>query len=65
MVAQPAGALGGILLAALADGTSVSTAMIVGGVICAAAAPLYLPAFRQERQRRLPVDEPDRAALAA
>jgi MFS family permease len=51
MVAQPAGALGAILLAALADGTSLSTAMIVGGIICAAAAPLYIPACRAERAR--------------
>ena len=36
MVSQPAGALGAILLSALADGTSISTAMIVGGIICAA-----------------------------
>jgi MFS family permease len=49
MVAQPAGALGAILLAALADGTSLSTAMVVGGIICAAAAPLYIPAWRAER----------------
>ena len=65
MVGQPAGAIGGIVLAALADGTSVATAMIVGGLICAAAAPLYLPALHQERERRLAVDEPDRAAVAA
>lgn len=51
MVAQPAGALGAILLAALADGTSLSTAMIVGGVICALAAPLYIPVWRAERAR--------------
>jgi MFS family permease len=51
MVAQPAGALGMIMLAALADGTSVATAMIVGGIICAAAAPLYVPAWRAERTR--------------
>jgi predicted MFS family arabinose efflux permease len=51
MVSQPAGALGAILLAALADGTSISTAMIVGGIICAAAAPLYIPAWRAERAR--------------
>jgi len=51
MVAQPAGALGAILLAALADGTSISTAMIVGGIICALAAPLYIPAWRAERAR--------------
>ena len=49
MVAQPAGSLGAITLAALADSTSVSTAIIVGGIICALAAPLYLPAWRQER----------------
>ena len=49
MVAQPAGALGAIMLAALADGTSLSTAMVVGGIICALAAPLYIPAWRAER----------------
>src|SRR3954451_1386532 len=51
MVSQPAGALGAILLAALADGTSISTAMVVGGIICAIAAPLYIPALRAERAR--------------
>ena len=51
MVAQPAGALGAITLAALADGTSISTAMVVGGIICALAAPLYIPAWRAERAR--------------
>ena len=55
MVAQPAGAVGAILLAALADGTSISTAMIVAGIACALAAPLYLPAWRAERERRHPV----------
>lgn len=52
MVAQPAGAIGGIVLAGLADATSISLAMIVGGVICAVAAPLYIPAWRAERARR-------------
>lgn len=51
MVGQPAGALGAILLAALADGTSISTAMVVGGVICALGAPFYIPAWRAERAR--------------
>ena len=51
MVAQPAGALGMIVLTALADATSISTAMIVGGIICALAAPLYIPAWRAERAR--------------
>ena len=35
MVSQPAGAIGAIVLAALADGTSVTTAMVVGGILCA------------------------------
>jgi predicted MFS family arabinose efflux permease len=48
MVAQPAGAAGAIVLLAIADGWSVSTAMIVGGIVCALAAPLYLPARRAE-----------------
>ena len=55
MVSQPAGAIGAIVLASLADATSVSTAMIVGGVVCALAAPLYIPALRAERARRLDV----------
>jgi MFS family permease len=49
MVSQPAGAIGAIVLTAIASGASVSTAMVVGGVVCAAAAPLYLPAWRAER----------------
>jgi MFS family permease len=63
MVGQPAGALGAIVLAALADGTSVATAMIVGGVICAVAAPLYVPAWRAERART--ADLPPLGALAS
>ena len=46
MMAQPAGALGGVVLTALAAATSVSTAMVVGAVVLAVAAPLYLPAGR-------------------
>jgi MFS family permease len=52
MVSQPAGAIGAIVLAALADGTSLTTAMVVGGIACAAAAPLYIPAWRAEKRRR-------------
>ena len=51
MVSQPAGAIGAIVLAALADGTSLTTAMVVGGIACAMAAPLYIPAWRAERRR--------------
>ena len=57
MVSQPAGAIGAIVLAALADGTSVSTAMVVGGLLCAMAAPLYIPAWRAEKARRTRPDE--------
>ncbi|WBB99181.1 MFS transporter [Solwaraspora sp. WMMA2080] len=42
MVAQPAGALGGVVLMAIAGAASVSLAMLVGAVVLAAAAPLYL-----------------------
>jgi MFS family permease len=48
-VAHPAAALGTIVLTALADATSVSTAMLVGAAVLATAAPLYLPAWRQSR----------------
>jgi len=65
MVGQPAGALGGIVLAALADATSVSTAMVIGGIILAMAAPLYLPAMRQERSARPTPQEAEPPALAA
>jgi predicted MFS family arabinose efflux permease len=54
MIGQPAGAIGAIVLSALADGTSLPTAMIVGGIVCALAAPLYLPALRSERAGRKP-----------
>jgi hypothetical protein len=64
MVGQPAFSIGTITLAALADGTSVATAIVVGGVACAIAAPLYLPAWRQERERRAAADA-DQTVLAA
>lgn len=51
MVGQPAGSIGAIVLAAIADGFSVSAAMVVGGIICAVAAPLYLPSRRAEVRR--------------
>lgn len=49
MVAQPAGSIGLIALTGVADAVSVSAAMYVGAVVLALAAPLYLPAWRQER----------------
>ena len=71
MIGQPAGALGAVVLTALADRTSISLAMFVGAVVLAVAAPLYLPAWRAERRRRSgpvghdaadPVRPADRAA---
>jgi hypothetical protein len=54
-----AGALGLIVLTALADATSLDTAMYAGAVVLAAAAPLYIPAWRQSRQK-----EPAKARAA-
>ncbi len=53
MMGQPAAAVGAIALTALAAATSVSTAMVVGAVVLALAAPLYLPA----RKTVMPVDD--------
>ena len=50
MMMQPAGSVGLILLSAIASATSVSAAIVVGGVVLALAAPLYLPAARAERR---------------
>ena len=44
MVSQPAGALGLLVLTAVASRAGVSTALLVGAVVLAAAAPLYLVA---------------------
>jgi MFS transporter, DHA1 family, tetracycline resistance protein len=48
MVSQPAGAIGLVALTALAGGVSVSAALLVGAVVLAAAAPLYLVTQRAE-----------------
>jgi MFS family permease len=55
MVAQPAGSLGMIVLTSIATGTSVSTAIVVGAVVLAAAAPLYLPSVLARRRQRVAV----------
>lgn len=52
MMFQPAYALGLITLTAIADGASVGIAIVIGAVVLAVAAPLYLPAARAERARR-------------
>ncbi len=46
MATQPAGALGGMALGALAGAATVPIAILVGAVALALAAPLYLPAQR-------------------
>lgn len=52
MVSQPAGAVGMIVLTAIADAASISTALYVGAVVLAVAAPLYWPAWRQARRKK-------------
>lgn len=52
MLAQAAGSLGVLTLSAVADQESARVAMFLGGAVLALAAPLYLPAWRQERARR-------------
>jgi hypothetical protein len=42
MVSQPAGALGLVLLTAIAARAGTTTAMLVGAAVLAVAAPLYL-----------------------
>ncbi|WP_406043721.1 MFS transporter [Micromonospora sp. NBC_00898] len=60
MMGQPGFALGAVLLTAIADASSVTMAMLVGAVVLAVAAPLYLPAWRAGRNAALvPADEPD------
>lgn len=51
MAGLSAAALGLIALTALAEATSLSTAMYVGALVLAAAAPLYIPAWRQSREK--------------
>ncbi|MEH1013405.1 MFS transporter [Micromonospora sp. CPCC 206060] len=61
MVSLPAGALGGVLLTALAGATTVSTALLAGAVVLACAAPLYLPAWRAGRRVTGPVGDGSQA----
>lgn len=52
MMAQGAGAIGLIILSSVAEHASVSAAMYVGGLVLAAAAPLYLFARQTEPTSR-------------
>ena len=49
MVAMPAGALGAIVLGAIADGAGVRPAIFVGAAVLATAMPLYLVARSASR----------------
>jgi MFS family permease len=64
MVAQPAGAMGGIVLLGIAGASSASTAILVGAAVLAVAAPLYVPAWRQERLRRWAGRQPEETPAA-
>lgn len=55
MVAQPAFAIGSILLTMLASGVSTGVAIVVGGLVLALSSPLYLPAMRAEHRIPAPV----------
>lgn len=59
MVAQPAFAVGALVLGAVADASSLSTALVVAAVVLALAAPLYLPAWRQGRDDPAPAPDLD------
>ena len=56
LTSQLGGALSGIALGALADATSLSTAMTVAAVVLASAGPLYLVGRRDEAVDLDPVD---------
>ncbi len=64
MVAMPAGALGGVLLGFIGDRAGVSTAMLVGAVALAVAAPLYLPAWRAGRRSASADNQPKRTEVS-
>ncbi len=49
MVMHPGGAIGGVVLGAVATGASISTAIVVGGIVLAAAAPLFLVRASSDR----------------
>lgn len=51
MVMHPAAALGSVVLTALAERSGTGAAMVLAAVVLAAAAPLYVPAWRAEKVR--------------
>ncbi len=59
MVSHPAGAVGGIVLGAVADGAGLTPAMLIGAAVLALAAPLYL--VRPRTGRSTPIEMSERA----
>lgn len=59
MVSHPAGAVGGIVLGAVADGAGLATAMFIGAVVMAVAAPLYLVRPRPDAPAQPSLDPVD------
>jgi predicted MFS family arabinose efflux permease len=53
MAAQPAGAIGLLVLTAVADTVSVTAAIYLGAAVLAMGSLLYVPAWRQERDTPL------------
>ena len=64
LTSQLGGALSGIALGALADATSLSTAMAVAAVVLASAGPLYLFGRQTEPVAPVPL-EPDPVEVGA
>jgi MFS family permease len=56
MAAFLAFSIGLIALTAIGEATSLSTALIVAGIVCALGAPLYIPALRAERSASRSID---------
>ncbi|CAN5543582.1 hypothetical protein BH10ACT1_BH10ACT1_18140 [soil metagenome] len=64
MVGRPAAALGGVLLGSVADAAGIPTAMAIGAVVLAAAAPLYLVGREQRPPDPLTPPRPTSSGLA-
>ena len=55
LTAHAGGMVGGIALGALADATSLTTAIVAGAVILSAAAPLYVVVARTAKAQPPPI----------
>jgi hypothetical protein len=48
--------IGLIALTTIGEATSLSTSLVVAGIVCALGAPLYVPAWRAERAASRSID---------